>query len=62
MKEDRKRMNALGGRGMYDASRFLPCDPLGLLDDELMIMPSSGKIGEAGGVDMKDVEDSGLSS
>jgi hypothetical protein len=25
MKLDRKRMNALGGRGMYDASRRLLC-------------------------------------
>ena len=27
MKDERKRMNAFGGRGMYDASRFFACEP-----------------------------------
>jgi len=29
MKEERKRMNALGGRGMWPASRFFACEDLG---------------------------------
>ena len=28
MKEERKRMNALGGRGMWPASRFFACEGL----------------------------------
>lgn len=37
MKEDLKRMKALGGRGMYDASLFFAC--------ELRVAPSAGSAG-----------------
>ena len=30
MKEERKRMKAFGGRGMYEASRFLACEARGM--------------------------------
>ena len=49
MKEERKRMKALGGRGMYDASRFFACDPRPPAAAPVSVSVSGAKVGAGAG-------------
>lgn len=62
MNAQRNKMNAFGGRGIYEGSRRFPLGRACARGIEKVEVPSSGVTGEVGGVEIREVEDCKLMS